>query len=95
MQVNSTGIYASPGVWNSIVGDYAPPVPYWMAWWQDYGQPGDGNQSLGPLDCQDAYRWFDGYYGTYDLPSGGVVMVQYTDEAPDGFGGTFDGDYTC
>ena len=84
--VNTTGIYASPGVWNSIVGDYAPPVPYWMAWWQDYGQPGDGNPGLGPLDCQDAYLWFDGYYGSYHLPTGGVVMVQYADDAADGFG---------
>ena len=29
--VANVGIYASPGVWNSIVGNYQPDVPYWMA----------------------------------------------------------------
>ena len=29
--IADVGIYASPGVWNSIVGDYQPDVPYWMA----------------------------------------------------------------
>ena len=29
--VADVGIYASPEVWNTIVGDYTPSVPYWMA----------------------------------------------------------------
>ena len=29
--IADVGIYASPGVWNNIVGNYAPSVPYWMA----------------------------------------------------------------
>jgi hypothetical protein len=97
--VNTTGIYASPGVWNTIVGDYAPPVPYWMAWWQDYMQPGDGNPALGPLNCSESDRWYDGYYGNYDLPTGGVVMTQYSEAYPNSSdptpGSTVDADYTC
>ncbi len=31
--LNSVGIYASPGVWSGIVGNYQPPVPYWAADW--------------------------------------------------------------
>jgi hypothetical protein len=29
--IPNVGIYASPDVWNTIVGNYAPSVPYWMA----------------------------------------------------------------
>ena len=29
--IADVGIYASPGVWNTIVGNYPPSVPYWMA----------------------------------------------------------------
>jgi hypothetical protein len=47
--VADVGIYASPGVWNNIVGNYAPSVPYWMA---DYL----GNPS-GPGSCADYSRW--------------------------------------
>jgi hypothetical protein len=47
--VADVGIYASPGVWNTIVGNYAPSVPYWMA---DYlGSPS------GPGSCADYYNW--------------------------------------
>ena len=31
--LNTVGIYASPGDWSGIVGDYAPAVPYWAADW--------------------------------------------------------------
>ena len=31
--VADVGIYASPGTWNTIVGNYQPSVPYWMADW--------------------------------------------------------------
>ena len=43
--VANVGIYASPGVWNSIVGDYQPDIPYWMA---DYLDPPSG-----PASCAD------------------------------------------
>jgi hypothetical protein len=43
--VATVGIYASPKVWNGIVGNYAPSVPFWMA---DYlGSPS------GPGSCAD------------------------------------------
>ena len=43
--IANVGIYASPGVWNSIVGNYSPSVPYWMA---DYL-----NSPSGPGTCAD------------------------------------------
>ncbi len=58
--VADVGIYASPGDWNGIVGDYAPSVPYWMADYlpspsgpgscADYAELGDdhGAQLPGP-----------------------------------------------
>ena len=33
----TSGIYASPDTWNSIVGDYQPAVPLWVAWWSGNG----------------------------------------------------------
>jgi hypothetical protein len=60
--INSVGVYASPGVWSGIVGDYSPAVPYWAADW-------------GPAPsttCTSVHQWFPGA-----LPSGPVVMVQY------------------
>ena len=47
--VADVGIYTSPGVWNSIVGNYAPSVPYWMA---DYL-----HSPSGPGSCADYYNW--------------------------------------
>ena len=47
--IPDVGIYASPGVWNDIVGDYRPSVPYWMA---DYlASPS------GPGTCADYQNW--------------------------------------
>jgi hypothetical protein len=47
--VANVGIYTSAGVWNGILGNYAPSVPYWMA---DYlGSPS------GPGSCADYYNW--------------------------------------
>ena len=43
--IADVGIYASPDVWNGIVGDYQPNVPYWMA---DYLSPPSG-----PGSCAD------------------------------------------
>ena len=46
--IADVGIYASPGVWNNIVGNYQPDVPYWMA---DYLSPASG-----PACCADITR---------------------------------------
>jgi hypothetical protein len=63
------GIYASPGVWNGIVGNYQPDVPYWMA---DYLSPPSG-----PNSCGDISRWQG--KGAL-LPSGPLEVVQYNSE---------------
>ena len=55
--INSVGIYASPGLWKDIVGNYTPAVPYWAADW-------------GPAPtatCTTSIQWFSG------LPTGPVV----------------------
>ena len=47
--IADVGIYASPGVWNNIVGNFQPNVPYWMA---DYlASPS------GPGSCADYSNW--------------------------------------
>jgi hypothetical protein len=61
------GIYASPGVWNQIVGNYQPDVPYWMA---DYlASPS------GPGSCADYSNWTS--KPGVALPSGPLEVVQY------------------
>jgi hypothetical protein len=47
--IADVGIYASPGVWNSILGTYSPSVPYWMA---DYL-----SSPSGPGTCTDYQNW--------------------------------------
>jgi len=64
--IPDVGIYASPGVWNGIVGNYQPDVPYWMA---DYLSPASG-----PASCADIGRWQS--MGE-QLPSGPLEIVQY------------------
>ena len=77
--LNNVGIYASPGVWNRIVGDYQPAVPYWMA-------------VLGERRALPTAPTRSQWTTKYQLPTGPVVMVQYTD----GYNGrAFDGDYAC
>jgi hypothetical protein len=78
--LNNVGIYASPNVWNGIVGDYQPPVPLWVAWWT-------GN---GPANCQNIHS-FAAQNGDL-LPTGPVFVTQYTDTAN---GQSLDGDYAC
>jgi hypothetical protein len=47
--IGDVGIYASPGVWNGILGTFSPSVPYWMA---DYlASPS------GPGSCADYQNW--------------------------------------
>ena len=81
--LNSAGIYASPGVWSGIVGNYQPPVPYWAADW-----------GINPATtCQNVKSLFGG------LPDGPVQMVQYsspsTTLADGGMDTAFDDDYAC
>ena len=63
----NVGIYASPGTWNSIVGDYQPSVPYWMADWL--------SPPSGPATCAAAPSW----QASEELPTGPVELVQYSD----------------
>ena len=63
--IANVGIYASPANWNSIVGNYQPDVPYWMA---DYlASPS------GPGSCTDYARWA----AQEQLPTGPLQIVQY------------------
>ena len=78
--INNVGIYASPDVWNNIVGNYQPPVPYWVAWWT-----GDG-----PGNCQNIAAHAKSMGDP--LPTGPVFLTQYTDTAN---GQSLDGDYAC
>jgi hypothetical protein len=83
--IADVGIYASPAVWNQIVGNYQPSVPYWMAY---YIEP----TGSGPADCAAVA----GFQSKYLLPTGPVEIVQYTDNVV-GAGGSYnvDGDYAC
>ncbi|HWE66723.1 MAG TPA: hypothetical protein VG298_08770 [Acidimicrobiales bacterium] len=65
--VADVGIYASPGVWNSIVGNYQPSAPYWMADWL--------NTPSGPGTCGDVAN----QRAKHQLPTGPVNLVQYGD----------------
>jgi hypothetical protein len=80
--VNNVGIYASPDVWNNIVGNYQPAVPLWVAMWS-----GDG-----PGNCANIAA----YAKTKNdqLPTGPVFVTQYTSHAGPG-GSSLDGDYAC
>ena len=81
--INSVGIYASPGNWKYMVGDYEPSVPYWAADWQLLPWTTCGNiRSIYPV-----------------LPSGPVQIIQYgAPSYPLPLGGmstSFDDDYAC
>ncbi len=84
--INNVGIYASPGSWNVIVGDYQPAVPYWMAWYSGQG---------GVYNCDNASQWTN----SEKLPTGPVVMTQYSSPTypyeAGGLSTTFDDDYAC
>ena len=82
--INSVGIYASPGNWSSLVGNYRPAVPYWAADW-------------GPLPwvtCGNVTSLYSG------LPTGPVQIVQYSSPSAQlSLGGMdaahYDDDYAC
>jgi hypothetical protein len=84
--INNVGIYASPDVWNTIVGNYQPPVPLWAAWYQ--------SPPSGPGNCQGIQAYAANHNDL--LPTGPVYVTQYTDQAngpPPAVG--IDGDYAC
>jgi hypothetical protein len=82
--VADVGLYASPGVWNNIVGDYTPSVPYWMA---DYlASPS------GPGSCADYQNWVMNHGA--QLP-GPPEIVQYFSGPVPGSPGNYDDDYAC
>ena len=81
--LNSVGIYASPGNWANLVGNYQPAVPYWAADW-----------GIAPsITCANVHSLFAG------LPTGPVQIVQYSSpSAPLALGGmdvSYDNDYAC
>jgi hypothetical protein len=81
--INSVGIYASPGVWSGIVGNWSPSLPYWAADWQ-----------VDPTaTCTNLHSKYS------ILPSGPLQIVQYSSpSAPLPLGGmdtAFDNDYAC
>jgi hypothetical protein len=83
--LNNVGIYASPGVWNGIVGSYQPAVAYWAASW-----------GVDPaVTCGSVRSRFPGAL----LPTGPVQIVQYSSPStPLPLGGmntAFDNDYAC
>ena len=77
--IGNAGIYASPAVWNQIVGNYQPQVPYWMANWT-------GN---GPTSCSN----YAGFASQYQLPTG-LSLVQYDSPSFDA-SLSYDEDYAC
>ncbi len=78
--INNVGVYTSPLTWNAIAGKYQPPMPLWVAWYT--GDP--------QANCATAvsYAASNGDF----LPTGGVWVTQYTDQAN---GESLDGDYAC
>jgi hypothetical protein len=65
--IATVGVYASPDTWNSIVGNYQPAVPYWMA---DWFTPPSGPETCAQVAPQRS---------NHLLPTGPVEFVQYTD----------------
>ena len=83
--LNGVGIYASPGNWNGIVGNYQPAVPYWAASW---GPPPANT-------CANVRSLFP----TAKLPTGPVQLVQYSSPSyatpAGGMDTAYDNDYAC
>ncbi len=79
--VADVGIYASPDLWNTIVGSYQPDVPYWMAYWT----------GSGPSSCAG----YEGFAASNQLPTGPLEMVQYDSGPVPGSPGNYDDDYAC
>ncbi len=83
--LNSVGIYASPGSWNGIVGNYQPAAPYWAAWWQH-----------DPASTCTSVR---SQFPSAVLPNGPVQIVQYSSPSSPlsipPISTAYDDDYAC
>ncbi len=73
--INNVGIYASPAKWNTIVGDYQPAVPYWMAYWT----------TTGPASCAAYTNWASSEL----LPTGPLVLTQFSDHSNGTYDGDY------
>ena len=71
--IADVGVYASPDVWNTIVGNYQPAVPYWMADWL--------SPRSGPASCADVANQESA--PGHMLPTGPVEIVQYDSQQYD------------
>jgi hypothetical protein len=78
--IADVGIYASPDAWNTIVGDWQPDVPYWMADWT----------GSGPTSCGQ----YPGFAASNHLPSGPLEVVQFDSPSLDS-SLNYDEDYAC
>jgi hypothetical protein len=79
----NVGVYASPGSgWPQIAGNWPIDYPYWMATWT----------TSGPNSCATVAGW---QQKTVGLPTGGVPMVQWSDNVFNVSTGAVDGDYVC
>jgi hypothetical protein len=79
----NVGVYASPGGgWPQIAGNWPIDYPYWMASWT----------SSGPNSCATIAGWQRTSKG---LPSGGVPIVQWSNNAFQVNNQATDGDYVC
>jgi hypothetical protein len=79
----NVGVYASPGGgWPQIAGNWPINYPYWMASWT----------SSGPNTCGTVAGWYQRSPG---LPTGGVPMVQWSNNAFTVNNQATDGDYVC
>ena len=82
--LSTVGVYASPGSgWPQIAGNWAINYPYWMATWTFVS---------GPASCNTIASWMA---RTPGLPSGGVPIVQWTNNAITVNNQPTDGDYIC
>ncbi len=80
----TVGVYASPGGgWPQIAGNWPINYPYWMATWTNVS---------GPASCNTIATWQS---RTPGLPTGGVPMVQWTNNAITVNNQPTDGDYIC
>ncbi|MGH9089680.1 MAG: hypothetical protein ACRDYZ_16485 [Acidimicrobiales bacterium] len=74
--VNSVGFYFSAAQWNTIVGNFNPPGPLWIASW-----------TVTPkYTCTTGRGYWASAHKTW--PSGPVELVQYTDNS-NGFDGDY------
>jgi hypothetical protein len=80
----NVGVYASPGSWNGIVGNYQPSVPFWMADWL--------SPPSGPNSCADIAKWI-AKPGVF-LPTGPLEVVQFGSPSTDPTT-NYDEDYAC